>query len=51
MKCKCFISVGHDEYWDRRQYDSVVQMRDGGVKSAVFVGQRRLLGHAATREQ
>ena len=31
LKGKCFISVGHDEYWDRRQYDSVVKMRDAGV--------------------
>lgn len=31
LKCKCFISVGHDEYWDRRQFDSVVKMRDEGV--------------------
>ena len=31
LKCKCFISVGHDEYWDRRQYDSAVKMRDAGV--------------------
>lgn len=31
LKTKCFLSVGHDEYWDRRQYDSVVALRDAGV--------------------
>ena len=36
LKCKAFVSVGHDEYWDRRQFDSVSQMRDEGV-SLLFV--------------
>lgn len=31
MKCKAMLSVGHDEYWDIRQYNSVVTMRDAGV--------------------
>jgi hypothetical protein len=31
LKCKCFISIGHDEYWDRRQFDSVTALRDAGV--------------------
>ena len=31
LKCKAFISVGHDEYWDIRQYHSVERMRDAGV--------------------
>lgn len=31
LKCKVFISIGHDEYWDIRQYESVVKMRDAGV--------------------
>jgi len=31
LRCKCFISVGHDEYWDIREYESVVKMRDAGV--------------------
>lgn len=31
LKCDCFISIGHDEYWDRRQFDSVTAMRDAGV--------------------
>ncbi len=35
-KCKCFISVGHDEYWDLRQHDSVKAMVDSGV-SVLFL--------------
>jgi hypothetical protein len=31
LKCKAFISVGHDEYWDIRQFESVRRMRDEGV--------------------
>jgi hypothetical protein len=31
LQCKSFISVGHDEYWDIGQYESVVKMRDAGV--------------------
>jgi hypothetical protein len=31
LKCKCFISVGHDEYWDIRQYESAVKMRDAAT--------------------
>ncbi len=38
LKCKSFISVGHDEYWDRRQYDSVVRMRDEGVNLLFLSG-------------
>ena len=38
LKCKCFVSVGHDEYWDRRQYDSVVKMRDAGVNLLFLSG-------------
>src|SRR5690606_17768881 len=26
LKCQAFVSVGHDEYWDIRQYESVVAM-------------------------
>ncbi len=36
LKTKCLISVGHDEYWDIRQYNSVVKMRDAGV-SVLFL--------------
>ena len=38
LKCKAFLSVGHDEYWDRRQYESVVRMRDEGVSLMFFSG-------------
>jgi hypothetical protein len=31
LKCKAFLSVGHDEYWDIRQFRSVERMRDEGV--------------------
>ncbi|MGI6415711.1 MAG: N,N-dimethylformamidase beta subunit family domain-containing protein [Thermoguttaceae bacterium] len=30
-KCKAFISVGHDEYWDVRQYESVRKIAQSGV--------------------
>ena len=38
LKCKAFISVGHDEYWDIRQYESVVKMRDAGVSLLFLSG-------------
>jgi hypothetical protein len=38
LTCKAFISVGHDEYWDRRQYDSVVKLRDAGVNILFLSG-------------
>lgn len=38
LKCKAFLSVGHDEYWDLRQYQSVVTMRDAGVNILFFSG-------------
>ncbi len=31
LKCKTFVSIGHDEYWDIRQFNSVTKMRDEGV--------------------
>lgn len=37
-KCKTFLSVGHDEYWDIRQYRSVEAMRDAGVNLLFFSG-------------
>lgn len=36
LQCKAFLSVGHDEYWDIRQYESVVAMRDAGVNLLFF---------------
>ena len=38
LKCKAFISVGHDEYWDIRQYRSVERMRDAGVNLLFLSG-------------
>ncbi|WP_197455100.1 N,N-dimethylformamidase beta subunit family domain-containing protein [Stieleria varia] len=38
QQCKAFLSVGHDEYWDIRQYNSVVAMRDAGVNLMFFSG-------------
>ena len=38
LKCKAFLSVGHDEYWDIRQYKSVVAMRDAGVNLLFLSG-------------
>ena len=38
LKCKSFVSVGHDEYWDIRQFNSVVKMRDTGVNLLFLSG-------------
>lgn len=38
LKCKSFISVGHDEYWDIRQFRSVEKMRDEGVNLLFLSG-------------
>ncbi len=38
LKCKAFLSVGHDEYWDLRQYKSVVALRDAGVNLMFLCG-------------
>jgi hypothetical protein len=38
LKCKTFISVGHDEYWDIRQFNSVTKMRDEGVSLLFLSG-------------
>jgi hypothetical protein len=37
-KCKAFLSVGHDEYWDIRQYETAVALRDAGVNLLFFSG-------------
>ncbi len=37
-QCKVFLSVGHDEYWDIRQYQSVVEMKKSGVNLMFFSG-------------
>jgi hypothetical protein len=38
LKCRAFLSVGHDEYWDIRQYRSVEALRDAGVSLLFFSG-------------
>lgn len=38
LRCKAFISVGHDEYWDIRQFRSVEKMRDEGVSLLFLSG-------------
>jgi hypothetical protein len=38
LKCKAFLSTGHDEYWDIRQYESVVAIRDAGVNLMFLSG-------------
>jgi hypothetical protein len=38
LKCRAFVSVGHDEYWDLRQFHSAVTMRDAGVNLLFFSG-------------
>ncbi|MFO0888903.1 MAG: DUF6605 domain-containing protein [Isosphaeraceae bacterium] len=38
LRCKAFISVGHDEYWDIRQFRSVERMRDEGVNLLFLSG-------------
>jgi len=38
LKCKLFISVGHDEYWDLRQFRSAEKMRDQGVNMMFLSG-------------
>lgn len=37
-KCKVFVSIGHDEYWDIRQFNSVTKMRDAGVNLLFLSG-------------
>lgn len=38
LKCKTFLSVGHDEYWDIRQFRSAEKMRDAGVNLMFLAG-------------
>tara|TARA_Y100001934_G_scaffold255714_1_gene323002 strand:- start:3049 stop:4581 length:1533 start_codon:yes stop_codon:yes gene_type:complete len=35
---KTFLSVGHDEYWDMRQYHNVERLRDTGTNVMFFSG-------------
>lgn len=38
LKAKAFLSVGHDEYWDIRQFRSVEKLRENGVNLLFFSG-------------
>ncbi len=38
LKCRSFISVGHDEYWNIRQLQSVTALRDAGVSLLFLSG-------------
>lgn len=38
LRCQTFLSVGHDEYWDLRQYQSVKRLIDGGVNTLFLSG-------------
>ncbi len=38
LRCKAFLSIGHDEYWDLRQFRSVERMQDKGVNLLFFSG-------------
>ncbi len=49
LKCRAFISVGHDEYWDIRQFRSVERMRDEGV-SLLFLSGNSVCWVAPLRE-
>lgn len=38
QRCRAFLSIGHDEYWDIRQYQNVLAARDAGVNLLFFSG-------------
>jgi hypothetical protein len=38
LKAKAFLSVGHDEYWDIRQFRSVEKLKESGVNLLFFSG-------------
>lgn len=38
LKCQALISIGHDEYWDLRQFRSVEKLRDAGVNLLFLSG-------------
>ncbi len=38
LNCKTFISAGHDEYWDVRQYHTASALRDAGVSLLFLSG-------------
>jgi hypothetical protein len=38
LRCKAFLSVGHDEYWSREQFDHVTAAVKAGVNAAFLSG-------------
>lgn len=38
LRCKGFLSVGHDEYWDRAQYDNLMAAVRAGVSICFLSG-------------
>jgi hypothetical protein len=38
LRCKAFLSVGHDEYWSRRQFDHCLEAVKRGVNFGFFSG-------------
>lgn len=38
LKAKAFLSIGHDEYWDIRQFRSVETLKEQGVNLLFFSG-------------
>ncbi|MEQ1860568.1 MAG: N,N-dimethylformamidase beta subunit family domain-containing protein [Chthoniobacteraceae bacterium] len=38
LKCRAFLSVGHDEYWDERSYHAAMKLRDAGVNLMFLSG-------------
>ena len=38
LRAKTFISIGHDEYWDLKQYESTKAAIDGGVNALFLSG-------------
>ncbi|MDZ4849932.1 MAG: DUF6605 domain-containing protein [Pirellulaceae bacterium] len=38
LRCKALVSIGHDEYWDIRQFQSVEKLRDAGVNLLFLCG-------------
>lgn len=38
LKSKAFLSIGHDEYWDIRQFRSVEKLKESGVNLLFFSG-------------
>ena len=43
LRARVFLSVGHDEYWDRRQYDSALASIQAGV-SHLYLGGNSVFG-------